>query len=408
MMLQMTLHQCSPGFALLPLEEGVVSEGDLTLGTNELEQEGFEAAFAAQLRVDHELERLAEGVQFHNPDIDDEDLYTPVPLLVRQEPPGTPLGRRGPPSIGAGRGWGLARSGGGRPASASLGSSPNQRTWPGRALPDQPAARLAPSSVGMRSVVAALPGVEEGRSSALPRLSRISSAELEEVASKAGTEAGSARGVEAGVAAGVDVLGREPPPSPPTYDDLSPTTPPASPPASPPTPPPASPPVPRPPSPAPPPVPSPAPRGRGAVQSRISPASRQFVTWSAYHRHTLGRRAPAATARRRMPPASPPPSPPQLEEAAAAAAVAEGLERPVRPTASAVAFSAPPVSDGQWISRMPAPGGTYASPSSRQRRGVELPATGSAITPRSQAAITAEATVAAEVKQRAKVHRRLL
>ena len=51
MMLQMTLHQCSPGFALLPLEEGVISEGDLKVGTNEHEQEGFEAAFAAQLRV---------------------------------------------------------------------------------------------------------------------------------------------------------------------------------------------------------------------------------------------------------------------------------------------------------------------------------------------------------------------
>ena len=29
MLLQMTLHQCSPGFALVPLEEGVISEGDL-------------------------------------------------------------------------------------------------------------------------------------------------------------------------------------------------------------------------------------------------------------------------------------------------------------------------------------------------------------------------------------------
>ena len=36
------------------------------------------------LQVDHELERLAEGVQFDNPGIDDDDLYTPVPLLVRQ------------------------------------------------------------------------------------------------------------------------------------------------------------------------------------------------------------------------------------------------------------------------------------------------------------------------------------
>ena len=33
------------------------------MGLNEKDQEGFEAAFAAQLRVDHELERLAEGVQ---------------------------------------------------------------------------------------------------------------------------------------------------------------------------------------------------------------------------------------------------------------------------------------------------------------------------------------------------------